>query len=383
MNSENIIATINQIAPLKLEKFLLSRGWVEDGHISDKAKIWHHKEEEHFELEIIQPLDIHLRDYSQRMYEIIKALSEFEIKKIADVLDDIVHFDSDIVKVRVVSPDVDSGSIPLSDGVLLFEKAKDLLVSTTLSTFKKNRYFSGSWPADVKNFLETLKLGQTEYGSYIVNVIAPVDTSSEDKVEGRSSITREVSNNLARSLAATSSAVMKYETSEDLIVFEEAINNGVSANLCDALIGISGAKGHRDIEVSIQLAGVEDNSQEIIKTHYFLSRHIKVLKTASEYYKGNYTIEKFSVCGSVIRMDHTPSEDYGVIRVASLVNGLLKNISIQLDLNDYWLAIRAHESNELVKCLGVLVVTSRSANLIEPVGFEVIKDQDLFDESIK
>lgn len=381
MSFVNLIATINKISPLKLERFLLSRGWVEDGFISDKAKIWHRQEEENFDLEIIQPLDCHLRDYSQRMYEVVKALSEFEVKELADILDDVVNFDSDIVKVRVMSPDVDSGSIPLSDGVLLFEKAKDLLVSTTLSTFKKNRYFSGSWPADVKDFLETLKLGQTEYGSYIVNVIAPIVISSEDKKGGRSSITREVSNNLARSLVATATAVTKYEEFEDLIVFEEAINNGVSANLCDALIGISGSKGHRDIEISLQLAGVEDNSQEIIKKHYFLSRHISVLKTASEYYKGNYTIEKYSVRGLVIRMDHTPSEEYGVIRVASLVNGLLKNISMQLDLNDYWLAIRAHESNELVKCLGDLVVTSRSANLIEPKGFEVIEDQDLFDES--
>jgi hypothetical protein len=381
MSAINIITSINKIIPLKLEKFLLSRGWVEDGYVGDKAKVWHRQEEEHFDLEIIQPLDNRLRDYSQRMYEIIQVLSEFEVKELAGILDEIVNFDSDIVKVRVMSPDVDNGSIPLGDGVLLFEKARDLLVSTTLSTFKKNRYFSGAWPADVKDFLGTLKLGQTEYGSYIVNVIAPIVISSENREGERSSITREVSNNLARSLVATTTAVTKYEASEDLIVFEEAINNGVSANLCDALIGISGSKGHRDIEISIQLAGVEENFQEIIKKHYFLSRHISVLKIASEYYKGNYTIERYSVCGLVIRMDHTPSEDYGVIRVASLVNGSLKNISIQLDLNDYWLAVRAHESNELVKCLGVLMVTSRTANLMDPKGFEVIEDQDLFDES--
>lgn len=368
------------IIPSRLEKYLYSSGWVEDGVISDKAKVWHRPEEKYFDLEIIQPLDKNLRDYLQRTYEVIKVLSEFEARSSVRIVEDVINFDSDIVKIRVMGPDVDGGAIPVDDGVLLFEKAKDLLVSSSLSAFNKKRFYSGSWPSVVKEFLDTLRFGQTERGSYIVNIIAPIiHFSGIDIPEADSSITRSISNNLARSLHATSIAIEKYEKKQDPICFEEAISSGVSANLCDAIIGISGSAHSRDVEISIQLAASERDSQEIIKKHKFLSRHISILDTASEYFKGNFVIKNYEAYGLVIRMDHEPTEDYGIIRVASLVNGATKNISIQLRLDDYWEAVKAHKPKLPVTCHGDLHVTPRSAYLVDPRSFKVVIDTDLFD----
>ena len=258
MNSLDLKLFIKDVIPSRLEKYLYSCGWAEDGIIGDKAKVWHRPEEKYFDLEIIQPLDENLRDYSQRMYEAIQVLSEFEGRSSTKIVEDIINFDSDIVKIRVMSPDVDGGAIPIDDGVLLFEKAKDLLVSSGLSAFKKKRFYSGSWPSAVKEFLDTLRFGQTERGSYIVNVIAPITHFSEiDVPEADNSITRSISNNLARSLQATSVAIEKYEKTKELLCFEEAISSGVSANLCDAIIGISGSARSRDVEISIELAASE------------------------------------------------------------------------------------------------------------------------------
>lgn len=182
MSSPNFQLFIKDVFPNRLEKYLASTGWLEDGKISDIAKVWHRPEESHFELEIIQPLDQGLRDYPQRMYEAIQILSEYEEVSLTKIIQDINNFDSDVVKIKVISPDVDGGAIPIDDGVLLFEKAKDLLVSSTLATFHKKRFFSGSWPAAVKEFVDTLKFGQTERGSYVVNVIAPIVNISETNI---------------------------------------------------------------------------------------------------------------------------------------------------------------------------------------------------------
>lgn len=380
MNSLELKLFIKDIIPIRLEKYLHSCGWDEDGFVSDKAKVWHRPEEKYFDLEIIQPLDDNLRDYSQRMYEAIHVLSEFEGRSSAKIIQEVINFDSDIVKIRVVSPDVDGGAIPIDDGVLLFEKAKDLLVSSSLSAFNKKRFYSGSWPAAVKVFLDTLRFGQTERGSYIVNVIAPIIRfSNMDIPEADSSITRSISNNLARSLRATSVAVEKYEKTNNVICFEEAVSSGVSANLCDAIIGISGSARNRDVEIAIELSVSERNTQEIIKIHKFPSRHMPILGTASEYYKGNFVIKNYEAYGLVIRMDHEPTEDHGVIRVASLVNGTTKNVSIQLGLDDYWEAVKAHKPKLPVTCQGDLHVTPRSANLVDPRHFKVVGDTDLFD----
>lgn len=381
MTSFDINSIVKDIIPVRLEMYLLSTGWIENGSIGDKAKVWHRPEEKNFDLEILQPVNEGLKDYSQRLYEAIHNLSEYENRSPLKVINDLKNFDSDIVKIRVISPDVDGGAIPIDDGVLLFEKAKELLASSTLSTFKKKRFFSGSWPAVVKEFMNTLRFGQTERGSYIVNVIAPVSHFSEKEFpEADCSITRSISNNLARSLGATMVALENYEKTNDLISFEGAVSSGVSANLCDAIIGMSGSSKSRDVEISIELAASEKDSQEIIRKHIFTSSHIPILSTASEYYKGNFVIKNYEATGLVIRMDHEPAEDYGVIKVTSTVNGTDKNISIQLSLDDYWEAVKAHKPRLPVVCQGNLHVTPRSAFLADPRNFRVINDVDLFDE---
>jgi hypothetical protein len=372
---------VKDITPVRLEMYLLSSGWIETCSISDKAKVWHRPEKKHFDLEILQPINQCLKDYSQRLYEVIRSLSEYENRSALKIINDVNNVDSDVVKIRVISPDVNGGAIPIDDGVLLFEKAKELLVSSTLSTFKKKRFFSGSWPVVVKEFMNTLRFGQTERGSYVVNVIAPVsDFSEKEFPEADCSITRSISNNLARSLGATMIALEKYEKTNNLISFEGAISSGVSANLCDAIIGMSGASKSRDVEISIELAASEKDSQEILRKHRFTSSHIPILSTASEYYKGNFVIKNYEASGLVIRMDHEPAEDFGVIRVTSAVNGTDKNISIQLSLDDYWEAVKAHRPGYQVACQGDLHVTPRSAFLVGPRKFRVINDSDLFNE---
>ncbi|WP_438765307.1 hypothetical protein [Kushneria sp. TE3] len=377
----NLGSTVENVVPIGLEMYLSSKGWVDAASIGDKAKIWYRPEEENFDLEILQPIHQDLKDYSQRIYEAISTLSEYEKRSFSKIFEDIENFNSDLIKIRVISPDVDKGAIPIDDGVLLFEKAKELLISSTLSTFKKNRFFSGNWPILVRNFIETLRFGQTEKGSYIVNVIAPVGYLEKENVsESEYSIARAVSNNLARSLQATKRAVKKYQVTQDLIVFENAINSGVSANLCDAIIGMSGCSKSRDVEISIQLAVSEKDSQELVKIHRFDSRHVSILGIASEYYKGNFMINDYEVHGLVTRMDHEPTADYGVIRVTSTVNGVDRNITIQLKLNDYWDAVNAHKPRLPVVCRGDLYVNPRSASLVNPYNFKVINNFDFFEK---
>lgn len=386
MNSLDIKTLIKDIHPNHLGLYLHSCGWKNDYHKQGKFKIWHRPEESYFELEIIQPLSEDFLDYYQRMYEAIKTLSDFEQRPITRTIEDIVNFDSDLVKIRVISPDVDSGSIPIDDGVMLFEKAKDLLISSSLSTFKKKRTYSGKWPSEVKKFLNNLKLGQTERGSYIVNVIAPIisfyddEDSEEGHPETNTSITRLISNNLAKSLKATNIAIEEYEKTKNPLCFEKVISSGVNANLCDALIGISGLKRNRDIEVSINLASSEEDSQNMIKDHKFLSHHIPILDIASQYFKGNFTLQNYMVYGLVTRMDHESDDDYGIIRVNSTVYGKSKNITIQLGLEDYWKAVSAHKPKLPVACYGELRVTPKTAYLVDPSDFRVVDDADLLNE---
>ena len=233
--------------------------------------------------------------------------------------------------------------------------------------------FSGSRSQDVQDFLSKLKLGQTEIGSYVVNLISPIEIKTEPQQDGcDSSLARSVSVNLARSLTAIIEAVDKYADSKSIFDFEETVGKGVSANLCDALVGLSGRTKARRFSIKIKTGGLEAEPIHFTNEYEFSQQYIPYLEAASEYLKGRYTVKNFEVSGLVSVLKHLPNDDYGQITVKAIVKGKSKSITIQLPLDDYWQAFDAHKTGNEIFCCGTLNVSPKSAQLLEPSGFEVI-----------
>ena len=112
---------IAQIMPKILEGYLKSKGWVEDGVIGNKARIWHRLEDSKFDAEIVQPLDERLRDYQQRMLDVLKVIAEYEQSNINKVAQNIFSYDTDSIKIRVIGNKVTDGRVSIDNGVLRFE----------------------------------------------------------------------------------------------------------------------------------------------------------------------------------------------------------------------------------------------------------------------
>jgi hypothetical protein len=370
---------IDSITPELLQSYLETQNWIKDGNISDQATIWHREHDELYGHEVIQPSNSNIRSYGQRLVEAFKAIAEFENREISAVVDDMLNFSLDLIKVRVEHPDVEGGTIPLDDGVLLIERSRDLLIASTLSTFKKQKVFSGSRSQDVQDFLSKLKLGQTEVGSFVVNLISPIEINRNAQKDGcETSLARSVSVNLARSLTAISAAVSKYSDSKSIFDFEETVGKGVSANLCDALIGLSGRTKSRCFSIKIKTGGLEAEPINFYNNYEFSPQSIPYLEAASEYLKGRYTVKNFHVSGLVSVLKHLPNDEYGQVTVKALIKGKLKSITIQLPLEEYWLAFDAHRTGNEVSCHGTLNVSPRSAQLLEPSSFEVTGRTDGF-----
>ncbi|PKQ75412.1 hypothetical protein CJP16_14975 [Aeromonas sobria] len=359
--------------PINLESYLLSNGWIAEGEILGQAKIWHRADKDHFDFEVLQPKSTEIQGYCQRVIDAINELAIFENRDPHHILKEIENFFSDSVKIRVIHSDVEEGTIPIDDGVLLIEKSRDLLTATTLSTFSKKSYFTGQRNAEAKNFIKQLRLGQTEVGSFIVNLIAPISDTINTQVEqDKMSITRAITNNLSRSLVAIGSGLESYKRTESIFEFESVVNNGVSANLCDALIGLTGITRSRSFTINICRAGVELDTQELPTEFKFSPEQVPLLELASAFYKGNYVIKAYEAFGLVSKMTHLFEDDFGEITVRSSIHGIEKNVTIQLKLAEYWQAVHAHENAELISCSGVLHVTAKSAKLLEPSNFKVI-----------
>ncbi|MDQ2076378.1 hypothetical protein [Marinimicrobium sp. ABcell2] len=369
--------TLKSIYPEQLRAYLLQTGWRSDSKIGEFATVWHRPSESEFEYEVLLPERVDLRDYKDRVADAIVSISAFEKRTESKVLKDIANYFSDTVSIRVVHNDVENGTIPLEDGVKLFEKAKDLLSSAALSTISKKRYFFGSRPSEASNFLSKVRLGQTEIGSYVVNVVVPLDTQSINDLIDRKSFSRHVTTTLGKGLSSLKT--LTESPKSDSKIFEALVSNGVSANMCDALVGLSGEKRNRGFDIGVSFSASEEIESSSVISYSFSSNDVPSIEKASEYLKENYVIDNATISGPVKKLDRAKSEEDGTVTIVAFVEDRDRAVSFELSSSEYHEAILAHDQKLIVEISGDIHIGPRSARMLNPHGFRVFGAKDIFE----
>ena len=118
----------------------------------------------------------------------------FYNKKEYQILDDFENSVKDQVKFRVKSEMTEDGYIPLVEGVQLLENTKEMLIASFLSVNNKRKNFTGPHPETVDEVINNIKMGQTEEGSFIINIYLPNDYYED----GQPSLLEEESDSFTR-----------------------------------------------------------------------------------------------------------------------------------------------------------------------------------------
>ena len=232
----------------------------------------------------------------------------------------------------------------------------------------------GKRSPEVKAYIDSLRLGQTEVGSYIVNIIAPLDPRHSDQASFEDvPLSNIVTANLAAGLEALSLAIENFSSVGDLTVFDAAVTSGASSNMCDALIGLSGAEKKRGFEISITPSRRQQTISEV-KLYRFDVESVAKMADASAYYKDNYILPARTIIGSIKRLDRPLNDEAGTITVATMIGEIEKYVSIQLGADEYMDAVNAHRQKAAIKCTGDLHVSVRSSKLLNPSGFRVLSN---------
>jgi hypothetical protein len=378
MSREELKKQLAEVRPDQLEAYLVASGWNRDGELGELASIWHRPEGPHNDAEVLLPQSQSAKDYYERIVDAVFAIAAFEGRTPAEVAKTTNGYFADHISVRVLHRDVAEGTIPLNDGVLLNLRARDLVASSAMSTLSKRKHFSGKRTPEAREFLESLRLGQTEVGSYIVNILAPVTSVPTDQQSiPLTSMTRMVTANLASSLDALSKALDKYGQTNNLEVFDDAVVDGASANMCDALLGLSGEQRTRGFEVTITPSLSEEFKYKPRKFLFDVTT-VKFIAAASEYYKDNYVLPDRTISGFIKRLDRPAAEENGTITIEATIGDSDKLITIELGPANYLDAVTAHKAKEVIECHGDVHVKARSVKLLSPSGFRVLRSMNLF-----
>ncbi|TET23817.1 MAG: hypothetical protein E3J71_01005 [Candidatus Stahlbacteria bacterium] len=364
---------LQEVDPQDLLIYLDAHGWKEsESSIIGKAAWILKRDEEEFE--VLVPLDKSYRDYAMRISDALKVLEVVEDRSQIDILKDIQAASVDLIRIK---PDIDrseKGSIPLIDGVALVEKAKELMLAAACAAVSARKTYPTQKPHQALKYLENVRLGQTEEGSYIITIHSPVSPEKTPLKLEAEPFERKVTKTLIHAFEAILNAAEIGSSTGDLKLFEESVKRGVSSNLCDAIVDLQEETHAKSLSVNISWSPILKVPKGTRSSVEISANLVPTIKKASQMFKGvePETLEKtgFVVKGFVINLhrEYTPE---GIITIATTIDEIPRKVKIELDEKDYKRAVDAHKADRWVSCTGTLIPKARAFVLSNPRKFTI------------
>jgi hypothetical protein len=349
--------------------YLYATGWRESGTYS-RAVVWTITIEQS-DVEVLVPSIPELRDYAASVADIAKTLSLVEDRPLADVIQDLRSPRVDVHYIRTI-PDGPSGTIPLSEGMRAIKGVHDLLLAAataTVSTDRPNVLLSQKPPA-AKAAIDQLRLGQTSVGSYVLRVESPLPRPGTEPTVS----TRDVLLMLHQTTAAAHEAAIRSE-GRNYGEFVERIGEGVSANLCEAIVEIGGQQ-QSTFELSFSWARTTPVNAETPVVR-FDSQIISTIKGAGKYLRKLPTDETATVTGSVTLLERSLTDKLGKVYLTGEIRTERRHsqedrIVMRLNPQQYEMALTTHGNKQALRVIGALRHTGRQFEVSRIDSFEVI-----------
>jgi hypothetical protein len=361
------IDTLKSVQPNQVIAYLQKNGWHQESFIPDKAEIWvlENQAEDKDSVDILLPLNPAFRDFPLRISEILETLEKIEGRSQVEILETLTYQLSDILSIRLNHQDFANGTIPLSNGVNLLRHAKDLMLSAACSTVEPKKYFERAKPTKANSFLKELQFGQTKRGSFIITIISPIFGIQRDSFDDGEPFERLVVEKLVHALETTKYLAENINLNRSNLP-DELIQQGVSSNLCEALVGIHKSGRGRGLEVNFNFSSsIPTNlSSNIIFTPQIMPNIARM----GTRLKANID-QNIEIRGEVFRLERQHKDQTGSV---TLKDEQSKKIKIELLEPDYRLASQANQERKLVSCRGDLIKEGRTLTLLNPENFSIL-----------
>ena len=362
------------VSPRALYAYLRSRGWQRIEPYGDVGDIYSLLEGGP---ELLVPASSEFTDYTLRLSQILEILSSTEQRDSRAILRDLSVADADLIRIRVPETTPD-GSMPIERGVALFQESRNLLLAAACSATRPQRVFRAGRIKDATLYLETVRMGQTEQGSFVVNFLSPAPPELNDQIDlfgnqPSQPFARRVTSTLASGLRAARQAVNLANRGHSVCAFEERVQEGVSANLCDALGNLLESEMEIDVSISWALTRKppEDHAQA-----YFYRPDVDVLKEASRILKERQERPDERIDGYVTALSRGEAKRQGRVTIKAVIDDVMSSIRADFEPNDYSRIVQAHDNRQIVSLEGDLKRDGQRWVLLNPRDLAVIADDE-------
>jgi hypothetical protein len=376
---------VEALRPRDVQLYLVSRGWVADpAESSSDATLFHHPDMG--DAEILLPLRRDFGDYTLRMADVVQALALVERHPVFEMLNELSGPPSDVLRLRVSAPDATLGNLPLDEGLRLLRGGREMLLSAACSTARPQGFHPEKSLKKPNDFIRNCRLGQTERGSFVATIITPVPPSLRQEglpgVDGFEEVlepfARRVTTRLMGSLRIVDEAVRT--ASLDPIL--RGIEEGVSANLCEAVAAMRPDGDQSHLDISMQWSRSRDRVPDHVpKVVTFAREDFLIVEEAGQRLREQARPRRERFVGKVhILQSDVPSlfdDPVGKIIMRTTVGGQPARVKVVLHRDDYKRACDAHRDEKRVAVTGLIHhdIRIRVYELSEARDFQVLDEE--------
>lgn len=323
--------------------------------------------------QLFLPLSPRPHDFEDRLQEFVTTLALLQNEDRDALITNLRYATADLVRIRLVSPRVGPGELPIGDGAELFEGAREMMLAAACATVNVRPNFGPRKPRQAVDYLDQVRLGQTERGSYVVTVISDVAPPEQQHLIPDDAAVidvpfeRHVTTKLVTALnAAHDAATSVLSDTEGYSVFDQAVEAGVTANLCAAIATMGAGRAAANLQVNLEWASSRPPVPGTPSRIAFEPAALPVLKDAVKHLRRLGPFDNELVEGFVSRLTRGNDDEIGTIVIEGEARGERRNVHVELPDEQYAVAVDAHRSRRPVHIRGTLFKRGRSWVLSDP-----------------
>lgn len=326
--------------------------------------------------EIIVPRTERLGDYASVVAALIETFAAVAERDELTVYRSLVTADRDVVRVR--AGESKDGSIALNDGADLIGGTRELLLAAACSLGNPRAVYRTGANREAADLLKGIRLGQTVHGSFVVTLLTPVVPPAmpslvPDTEDLNAPIQRRLTRRLMEALTSAWQAAERTVAGEGG-AFVDALESGVSANLCEALVRMIEPFPTLDVDVFWARTRPVNRPLPVVR---FGPSEAPLLREAARSFRERAPRPDVQLVGYVRLLTRGETEDEGTIRLAtSSIDRRPQSVTAVLEREDYERAVQAHKDRAAVVMSGDLERMGQRWRLLSPLLREVIRDDE-------
>jgi hypothetical protein len=351
------------VSPAALSAYARVEGWIRDGVYGDHSDVYSADGMP----EIILPRTQRLGDYASVVSQLIEIFAQVAGVDELSLYRDLVTADRDVIRVRATESN--DGAITVGDGISLIQGVRDMLLAAACSLRNPQPLYRAGANREASEYVRRVRLGQTEQGSFVVTLLTPVisppmqQTLDPDWTSGDDSMERLVTKRLADAVKAVRHATER-TVGGDTNAFYEAVDDGVSANLCESLVTMIEPFPTVDVGLTWARTRPLKSARNIVR---FANNDAPIIREAARSFRDREPQPDVRLFGFVQQLRRDNQETDGTITLRASVDGQqARSVIAVLNQSDYERAIQAHKTKAPVVAEGDLERAGQRWHLSNP-----------------